>query len=391
MTKMNRALFKALGASAALCTLAAAVQAADVELYGQIDTGLLYIDAEDANPTLSMNPSNDISSLWGIRGKEAFSDGSYVRFVLESGYASDTGMIANDSRSNALFSRESLIFYGTPSGDEFAFGRTAGFLGSTGSFAQWMYTGMNPLGSNSLDAALVGAFQSSPIMDNTITFKSRTFGGFNVLAQYSNNPTQGTYDEADGFSRTQHVYALAAAYKSAGFSASLVWQMIDQANQAVGAIPAKAKPTHNIFAGASKAFGDLRVLIAYQHLEDARGVLGAPNTLNAADFGFNAAGSRDGFRADSFSIGAHHSLWGGRFHGSFKMIHASWTGDAGTAKDTSGSRYVGAVRYSYPLSKRTGLYVLGTYGVGTGMFDNTSKTKSVASRATASAGISHKF
>lgn len=371
---------------------AAGAHAADVEVYGQIDTGLYYEDGRGESPTLKMNSGTDISTLWGIRGKEDFGTDGYVRFVLESGFDSSTGAIANDTRDGAFFSRETLIIAGKKSVGEVAFGRTAGFLGSTGTYAQWAATGMNPMASNAADAALLGTFQGSPIMDNVITVKSREIAGFTLLGQYSNNTTQGTYDEADGFSKVQHVYALAAGYKGDGFTASAIWQMIDQPNKAglVG-MPSDTKPTHNFFLGATKTFGDLRVHVAYQHLEDARSVLGGPNALTASNFGFNGSASRDGFSADSFSVGANYPLWGGRIHGSFKMVHAEWNGDVGAAADDSGARYVGAIRYAYKLSKRTGLYALATYGYGDGMFKNNNTVESVATRVTAAVGLNHRY
>lgn len=388
---LGTSLAAALGALA-LSSLTAPVMAANVELYGQIDTGLYYEDGRHKNPTVMMRSGNDISTLWGLRGREELGDGRYVRFTLESGFNSDAGTFANDTRDGAFFSRESLITIGDEAIGEISLGRTAGFLGSTGTYAQWAFTGMNPMASNQVDAALAGTFQSSPIMDNAVVVKTRDLSGFTFFGQFSNNTTEGTYDEADGFSKTQHVYALAAAYKAQGFTASAVWQMIDQANRSdIAGMPAGTKPTHNIFLGATKTFGDLRVHVAYQHLENARALLGAPNTLSGAQFGFNAAGSEEGFRADAFSIGANHPLWGGRLHGSVKMVHATWEGDVGAAEEDSGSRYVAAVRYGYPLSKRTGLYAIATYGYGDGMFKNTDAVEGVATRVTGAVGLNHKF
>ena len=154
-------------AAAVACAVAAfGAQAANVELYGQISTGLYYEDGRGENPSLTLNSGTDISTLWGIRGKEEIGTDGYVRFVLESGFDSTTGAVYNDTREGAFFSREALIIAGTKSVGEIAFGRVAGFLGSTGTYAQWAATGMNPMASNAADAALLGTFQGSPIMDN---------------------------------------------------------------------------------------------------------------------------------------------------------------------------------------------------------------------------------
>lgn len=131
--------------------------------------------------------------------------------------------------------------------------------------------------------------------------------------------------------------------------------------------------------------------VAYQHLEHARGVLGTPNVISGADMGFAAATSREGFTADSFSVGANHPLLGGRIHGSVKMVRASWEGPNAANLAADGERWVGAVRYSYPLSKRTNLYAVGTYAYGNGMFRNTEKAENVASRSTVAMGMTHKF
>ena len=134
-----------LAVSFACAAAAFGAQAANVELYGQIDTGFYYEDGRGENPSLTMNSGTDISTLWGIRGKEELGTDSYVRFVLESGFDSTTGAVYNDTREGAFFSREALIIAGTKSIGEIAFGRVAGFLGSTGTYAQWAATGMNPM------------------------------------------------------------------------------------------------------------------------------------------------------------------------------------------------------------------------------------------------------
>lgn len=386
--------FSALALATSFAVLGAtstSALAAETEIYGQIDTGFYAVDSKGKNPSLEMKPSIDASSYWGLRGRETLGETGYVRFVLESGFEGDTGRVANDTRSGALFSREAMVVLGREGTGEIALGRMAGFLGSTGTYAQWAATGMNPLASNAPDAALAGVFQSSPIMDNAIVVKSAPMHGVTLLGQFSNSTNQATYPESEGFSNTEHLYALAAGWKGENATALLAWQMIDYANTANGAQPHNAKPTHNIFAGASRGFGDLRVHVAYQHLENARGMLGVPSVISASSMGFNGAASRDGFRADAFSIGGSTTLLGGRLHGSVKMVTGEWRGERGAAADTEGERWVGALRWAYRFSKRTGFYVLGTYAYANGMFENTDASNAIANRATAAAGLTHKF
>ena len=68
-----------------------------------------------------------------------------------------------------------------------------------------------------------------------------------------------------------------------------------------------------------------------------------------------------------------------------------WRGERGAAADTEGERWVGALRWAYRFSKRTGFYVLGTYAYANGMFENTDASNAIANRATAAAGLTHKF
>lgn len=390
-----------LGFSAALLAFAGFAQtaaAAEVTLYGQMDAGLVYKDSKGASPTFTMDNGVDVSTLWGIRGTEELGGDKYVRFVLESGFDTDTGKINNGhtNSSNDLFSREAALTIGSRAVGEVSFGRLAGFLGSTGTYAQWAAMGMNPMQSNAPDAALLGAFDNSPIMDNTIIFKSRDMSGLTLLGLYSN----GTANETGEFSKDTHMYSLAAGYKRADLSISAVWQMQTYPNSASSTYSEDAKPTHIFFLGAGKTFGDFRILAAYEHVENARRVFGGPNILSVAKFfGEDKINGRTldqrsdkGFRVDSFSLGGFTHVGAGTLHASVKVARAEWRGDkVAEGYDTDGTRVVYATRYSYPLSKRTALYAIASYGDGSGMFDNTAQSQAVGTRAYGALGLHTKF
>ena len=101
----------------ALCVAAGMVgtaSAADVQLYGLINTGLGYVHTHSdvagvANTdTLSMDNGQEFGSRWGLRGGENLGNGYKVSFVLESGFESDTGL--SDTKQNGrLFGREASI------------------------------------------------------------------------------------------------------------------------------------------------------------------------------------------------------------------------------------------------------------------------------------------
>ena len=60
--------------------------ASDVQLYGQIDTGIAFEKGDGAKGKVMSAGSADIPSKWGIRGKEDLGGKSYLAFNLENGF-----------------------------------------------------------------------------------------------------------------------------------------------------------------------------------------------------------------------------------------------------------------------------------------------------------------
>lgn len=100
----------ALALGAAL--LSGSALAANVEVYGLIDTSLAYVytDADhrdrDSDGELKLNTGREFGSRVGLRGTEDLGNGTKIGFVLESGFASDTGALEQNGR---LFGREAHI------------------------------------------------------------------------------------------------------------------------------------------------------------------------------------------------------------------------------------------------------------------------------------------
>lgn len=95
---------------------AASAQAADISLYGVVDTGLAYtyndnwarsgedvVHSTDGESSLEMASGINASSRFGIVGSEDLGNGMKVGFVLESGIKSDSGELDQGGR---LFGRE---------------------------------------------------------------------------------------------------------------------------------------------------------------------------------------------------------------------------------------------------------------------------------------------
>ena len=123
---------KTLLALAVLGTVAGSAMAADVTLYGRIDTGLRYtnVDSDFQNiddvSKFEMSSGNYTGSRFGLKGEEDLDNGLKVAFVLENGFDSDDGSF--DSNDN-LFGRQASLHLKGGFG-ELAFGRM-GILNST--------------------------------------------------------------------------------------------------------------------------------------------------------------------------------------------------------------------------------------------------------------------
>ncbi len=101
---------KTLAAVAVLGAFAGSALAADVQLYGLVDTGVVYqhmssydvlgqnVDSEDS---FGMNSGVAAGSRWGFKGTEDLGNGLTVGFVLENGFSSDTGAWDRVTESSA--------------------------------------------------------------------------------------------------------------------------------------------------------------------------------------------------------------------------------------------------------------------------------------------------
>lgn len=126
---------KTLAAVAVLGAFAGSAFAANVTMYGIVDTGLGYtsIDkgyGEDVN-TFDMRTGANSASRFGIKGEEDLGNGLKVGFVLENGFGSDDGELGNGSR---LFGREALLYVGGDFG-ELGMGRRVNSLPATAAMA----------------------------------------------------------------------------------------------------------------------------------------------------------------------------------------------------------------------------------------------------------------
>lgn len=376
---MKKSLIALAVASAAM---AGSAYAANVEVYGLIDTSLAYVYADpdasghDGEGKFTMENAREFGSRFGLRGSEDLGNGMKVGFVLESGIKSDSGELDQNGR---LFGREAHI---NLTGDfgYLAFGLQPVFGSTLGQHG--LFRAIDPLFANYTEAFGSGHASASSWtrVDNAISYVTPTWAGFTFYGMYSfqndskpRNPTLYKDGAREGSAEVDRYASLAARYQAGALESVLVWDMTTYGNERT------KKPTDkygdNIDHGMTATFGGnytfangLKVLAFGQWFKDQElnrsgAMADALNIhLNATGYGFV-----DGY---GVSLGVNYPIGGG-----VAKAQVAYR-DMENQDDVEFNRWTIAAAYDYPLSKRTAVYAMTGYTQesmegenGTGKFD----------------------
>ena len=214
---------KSLVAVALLGAFAGSSMAADVTLYGKIDTGLNYQHVTKngtSTDTLQMKTGQSAGNRFGLKGTEDLGNGVKVGFILENGFDADTGVLKAYSGQDAtLFGREASLNVTSDFG-KLTFGRTGALssgLTSTDIIAGYMAFGTG-YGSNTSEIGHFGIGDRTR-MNNTVTYQTPRFAGVRVSAQYS---FQMQGQEGTEQSKNKRYAGLGVDYTNGAFAAGLV-------------------------------------------------------------------------------------------------------------------------------------------------------------------------
>ena len=348
---------KSLIAVAALSALAGSAMAADVQIYGRIDTGLRYsqvdydVAGENDKTTFEMASGNYTGNRVGIKGSEDLGNGLTVGFVLENGFDSDTGA----EKYDGLFGREAMIYV------EGAFGKIAagkmGILNSTagsfaiGNFTPWG-TGWGAVG----DQTQIFGAKFETRYNNMISYRSPEFAGFQVHAQYSFGSDEkndaGVVVGREGKTTTDRYYALGATYKMGGLNLIGIVDSINEKHQ-TGDDP---DDTLRVTLGGSYDFGVVKPYLSAAYFKDAR-MTSWMDCYASGSTGKIASNLNGDWEGYGVVVGASAPLVGGTAHMTIGYMDSELK-DAVTAVDDTAdlTRYTFAIGYEYPLSKRTKVY-----------------------------------
>ena len=369
---------KTLAAVAVLGAFAGTAMAADVTLYGVIDTGLNWTQTKSTNTTaqdttdkFSMATGQNSGARWGLRGTEDLGNGYKVGFNLESSFKSDDGTM-----EKRLFHREALLFVQSDFG-ELSMGRTGALDAGTGRY-NLMGTGASALGTGwdtvcKSNKILLG---TGDRMDNTITYKTPTFAGVTVYAQASlqKDSSKADANHVEGSSDADRYYALGATYMNYGLDLALGVDMFDY-----GHAWADVDDGYTVTLGGSYDFEVVKAYLGAQYFKDIQGTkkgFGLAESFTKKTIGIQAKGYGITTGVDVPAFGGTFKV--GALYGEAENVDNS---------DLKLKNYGANVGYVYPFSKRTSLYTAAGY-LKTKL-DAAKDSKTDAYQVTL--GLSHKF
>lgn len=376
---------KTLAAVAVLGAFAGSAFAANVTMYGIIDTGLGYTSTdkgygEDVNK-FDMRSGQNSASRFGVKGEEDLGNGVKVGFSLENGFSSDDGKL---STANRLFDREALLYVAGDFG-ELGMGRQGELASGNGRYG--LFGGkVSPFSTGWSDIAghkyVMGAGFGR--MDNSVTYKTPTFAGFNVLAQYSfkkDNESEEYKDNREGSSAVDRQYALGASFTAGDL---YLTGIVTQTNlQSLGKKDVEDPLTVSL--GGNYDFGVAKLYVATQYFKDSDLSV---KQIDRYDEKSNKTGCQDASQFDGFglSVGADVPAFGG----TAKVLVGYMDAEDQSAAAQDVQRYTFSVGYEYPLSKRT--FVYGGAGYYMDSYDKVDVGHDdKASVAAVNAGLVHKF
>lgn len=369
---------KTLVAVSVLGAFAGSALAADVQLYGILDTGVGYshIDMDtsgvDDVDSFEMKSGVGSGSRWGQKGTEDLGNGLTVGFILENGFDSDDG---SEDSTGVMFNRESSLFLEGSFG-KLAFGRM-GALNSGQS--SWSKVGMiNAFGTSygEFTAQASNVFSLAGQWDNMIAYETPDFAGFKLFTQYG----MGSNDN-ENESSSNRFYSLGVTYNNGPFAGYFA---VDSINYKTAKFSKGEWPNNGddiddsltVTLGGSYDFDVVKIYLGAQYFDEVRlSSLGGPICrandvrdlgISGFDLSINDIAKLKGY---GISLSGDAPLAGGRvmFGLGYVDADAADSLDKALSQNIAGfrdfeiQRYVVSAGYSYPFSKRTDVYGVASY------------------------------
>ena len=361
---------KQILACAVAAAFTASAFAADVTVYGGVDTGLKYshqkVGSNDATNSFTMASGMSAASRWGIKGSEELGNGYTVSFDLQNGFNSDDGTLGQNGR---LFGREARLTVAGPFG-ELSFGRMGSLTSSAGTYDIFMGNADVYDGGWTSAIGASNFFYDHARCDNMVTYATPSMAGFKGYAQYSFKVDSTSKIGNEGRNSSKRYGGVGVTYENGPFAAVAVFDTI--MNPTADAVSKKDSRTFSV--GGSYDFDVAKVFVGYQYGKNENWAGGVDA---AADHGVQVKGH-------NFHVGVSAPVCSGTFSLGGYYTDVESVDDS----DKTVKSYNVAATYTYPFSKRTYVYA----GVGYLETKNKLSGDSVKTKTfDAALGLHHNF
>lgn len=359
---------KQILACAVAAAFATGAVAAEVTIYGDVNTGFVYSyakkgDAESTN-TFKMESGISGATRWGVKGGEDLGNGYSVSFDLQGGFASDTGAMGDGDR---LFNRETRLTVAGPFG-ELSFGRMGTLTSAAGTYDIFQGTADLFDGGWTYSIAQKNFFYDVTRADNMVTYATPTMAGVKGYVQYSfkvDNDAKGT----EGKNSSKRYAGVGLTYENGPLSLVAVYDSVLNPT----ADPVAKKDGRAFSFGGNYDFGAAKLYAAYQY----------GKSQNFAG-GVDTNKKHTQVKGHNFGLGVAVPVGVGTVN--FAGYYT--TAKSENISDNTVKTYNVAATYTYPFSKRTSVYAgVGYLQIKDKLSGTSEKTKSFD----AAIGLAHSF
>ena len=337
-----------LTVAAVLAAAACSAFAADVEVYGRIDTGFLYtINHNDTANNVQMTSGHSSGSRFGLKGGENLGGGWKAKFVLENGFTGDDGSFVT---AGNLFSRQSTLAISHKSFGELAFGRAGKPLSGSDQYTR--IRSFLPFGVTYGDAGML-FYGKGGRVSNAMFYQSPTIAGVTALVAGSLNTKK---EEQAKWADNERFLGGSVDWKRGNFGLMVGMEKIflSRDNR-----DGKNNPT-TYFLGTYYDFGVMKLMAAYQRGEN----LDRMGYFSTGTSGVRIGGSNaqiQNFDANSWLLGATVPVGVGTLRLSAQYTEGHNERDLASKKlknpvGQDAGYWAVAAGYTYPFSKRTNVY-----------------------------------
>ena len=349
---------KSLAALAVLGAAAGYASAADVTLFGVVDTGLIYTHqtfADDSKADVNnfaMDSGVSSASRFGLKGTEELGNGLKVGFKLENGFQSDSGALKSEKR---IFDREASVSLYSDFGT-LSMGRMGGVGSGAGTYDLVLAT------ADAFDGGdnNVFGFATSDRYDNMVTYQTPKFAGLQATVQYSFNEDSVEETAREGSSAVNRYSSAALTGDFGALQTVLAYEF--QNYKSFGA--AEHDDGQIVYLGGNYDCGFAKTFLMGQYFKglkvgsiNALGMLGDLKKGNDTYTTLANAKYDEGVKGYGLHLGTVVPISNGDL-----TVGAYYVDGTGESSDATVEErdfdYMGlAAKYEYRLSKRTSVYL----------------------------------